>query len=254
MKTIFACVACILTIGAAAQSTVNRSYPVKAGQQIEISFDFPNVKVSTWDRNEVSIVAHVSINEGENDNAFELEDKSTNAMVNIKSRIQNIDKLPHRYTVTGRDGKKTIFKTKEDYKTFRNENKIDYSTISEGPEIDISIEIKVPANTPTYIKSEFGRIEAVFDNNFLKVPLTLVSTFGRVDVSVPAAVKANVNMKTSHGEILASKGLAIDIERVLAKDDLISFNNKDIKGKLNGGGTELSLRSDFGKIYLRKTN
>jgi hypothetical protein len=88
MKTIFVWVACVLTIGATAQSTVNKSYPVKPGQQIEISFDFPNVKVSTWDRNEVSIVAHVSINEGENDSAFELEDKSTDAMVNIKSRIK----------------------------------------------------------------------------------------------------------------------------------------------------------------------
>ncbi|MES2373077.1 MAG: hypothetical protein V4557_10900 [Bacteroidota bacterium] len=254
MKTLLIFLCCIITAGINAQSTVNKSYPVKAGQKIEISFDFPNVKVSTWDRNEVSIVAHVSINDGENDSAFELEDKSTDAMVNIKSRIRNIDKLPHRYTITGRDGKKTIFRTKEDYKAFRSANTIDYSTISEGPDMDISIEIKVPANTPTYIKSEYGRIDAVFDDHFLKVPLTLVSTFGRVDVSVPVAVKANVNMKTSHGEILASKDLKIDIERALAKDDLLSFSNKDIKGKLNGGGTELSLQSDFGKIYLRKTN
>jgi hypothetical protein len=254
MKTIFLWVASVLTIGATAQSTVNKSYPVKPGQQIEISFDFPNVKVSTWDRNEVSIVAHVSINEGENDSAFELEDKSTDAMVNIKSRVKNMDKLPRRYTVTGHDGKKTIFRTKEDYKAFRSTNTIDYSTISDGPDMDISIEIKVPANTPTYIKSEYGRIDAVFDDNFLKVPLTLVSTYGRVDVSVPVAVKANVNMKTSYGEILASKDLKIDIERVLAKDNLFSFSNKDIKGKLNGGGTDLSLRSDYGKIYLRKTN
>jgi hypothetical protein len=254
MKTLFIFLCCIITAGANAQTVVNKSYPVKAGQQIEISFDFSNVKVSTWDRNEVSIVAHVNINEGENDSAFELEDKSTDAMVNIKSRIRNIDKLPHRYTVTGRDGKKTIFRTKEDYKTFRSDNKIDYSVISEGPDMDISIEIKVPSNIPTYIKSEYGRVDAVFDDNFLKVPLTLVSTYGRVDVSVPAAVRANLNMKTSYGEILASQGLKIDIERVLAKDDLFSFNNKDIKGKLNGGGTELSLRSDYGKIYVRKIN
>jgi hypothetical protein len=33
---------------------------------------------------------------------------------------------------------------------------------------------------------------------------------------------------------------------------MVSYNNNNVNGKLNGGGTDFTLRSDYGKIYLRK--
>jgi hypothetical protein len=71
MRTIFIWLCCIIATGAAAQTVVNKSYPVKPGQTVELEFDYPKViRVSTWDKNEVSVTAKVSINDGENDALF----------------------------------------------------------------------------------------------------------------------------------------------------------------------------------------
>ncbi len=94
------CLCCLVAISATAQTTVNRSFPVKAGQHVELVFDYPKVvRVSTWDKNEVSIIAHVSINGGDNDTAFQLEDKIVDGNLSIRNRIRNMDKLPHIYTI-----------------------------------------------------------------------------------------------------------------------------------------------------------
>ena len=60
----------VLAVG---QTPVNKSYPVTAGQKISMRFDYPEmVRVTTRDKNEISITGTVSINGGESDDAFEL--------------------------------------------------------------------------------------------------------------------------------------------------------------------------------------
>lgn len=105
---------------------------------------------------------------------------------------------------------------------------------------------------PMTIKATYGSIDATF-KDAIKGPISLISIYGHVDVSLPVATKANLSMKTSYGEILAAQDLKIDVEKN-AKDDMVSYSNNNVKGKLNGGGAELSLRSDYSKIYLRKAN
>ncbi len=106
---------------------------------------------------------------------------------------------------------------------------------------------------PMAVKATYGSIDATF-KDAIKGPISIVSIYGHVDVSLPVAVKANLSMKTSYGEILASGDLKIDVERTPGKEDMVSYSNNNVKGKMNGGGAELSLRSDYSKIYLRKAN
>jgi predicted membrane protein len=106
---------------------------------------------------------------------------------------------------------------------------------------------------PMTIKAIYGGVDATF-KDAIKGPISLVSIYGHVDVSLPVTVKANLSMKTSYGEILAAQDLKIDVERTAGKEDMVSYSNNNVKGKINGGGAELSLRSDYSKIYLRKAN
>lgn len=103
---------------------------------------------------------------------------------------------------------------------------------------------------PLTVKSIYGGVEAKFKEN-IKGPISLVSIHGFVDVALPASTKASLSMKTSYGELLAASGLNIEVEKN-AGSDMVSYSNKNVKGKLNGGGTDITLRSDYGKIYLRK--
>jgi hypothetical protein len=124
--------------------------------------------------------------------------------------------------------------------------------------IESELEVSVQYNTielenitgPVTAKTLYGGIDAKFANN-IAGPISIVSIYGHVDVEIPAATKANLRMKTSHGEILASSDLKIEMDKP-TNSEMLSYNNNDVKGKLNGGGTDFTLRSDYGKIYLRK--
>src|SRR4026208_1818021 len=74
-----------------AQTQINKSIPVSAGQSVLLHFDYPElVRVSTWDKNEVSVQGTVSINNGESDDAFELFTSSSGNTVSVRNEIKNL--------------------------------------------------------------------------------------------------------------------------------------------------------------------
>lgn len=101
---------------------------------------------------------------------------------------------------------------------------------------------------PATVKSVYGSVDAIFNQN-VKGPLSIVSIYGHVDVTLPKAIKADLKMSTSYGEIFVSPDFEIDIEK--KEGDMVRYNNDHVDGKVNGGGMNISLRSDYGKIYLR---
>jgi predicted membrane protein len=101
---------------------------------------------------------------------------------------------------------------------------------------------------PLTVKTIYGHVEAVFDAN-MKDPISIASIYGYVDVTIPTTTKANLKMSTSYGEILADPAFKIEVDR---KSDLIPISDK-ISGKLNGGGgVNMDLTCNYGKVYLRK--
>src|SRR5687767_2235808 len=137
MKTIIGIMMSLFTGVLVAQTPVNKSYPVSAGQKISFRFDYPElVKITTWDKNEISIEGVVSINGGENDDAFELTQSTSGNTIRIENEIKNMKELPHRITVT-RGGEKIVFKNKAEYRKYCDENGKNFSTTSMGVDIDV---------------------------------------------------------------------------------------------------------------------
>ncbi len=239
MKNIFMWLCCLVAFGAAAQTKVTRSYPVKQGQQIKLDFDYPKiVKVSTWDKNEVSVTAFVTINGGDNDDAFTLEQTSDNDIITIKNKIVDMDKLPHTYTIM-RDGTKTMFKTKEAFQEYKNKNgQFTYS--SNGVDMEITIEVKVPANTNTNVVAKYGIVELVDFNG----PVNVNATYGGIDATVNESKTGKLTATTSYGQILTN--LDLKITDKTEKDFFTSFTAEP------GKGPTYVFKSTYGKIYLRK--
>jgi hypothetical protein len=144
-------------------------------------------------------------------------------------------------------------------------------------EIEVSTsynKIKLENNTgPMNIKTLYGSVDASFAND-IKGPVSIVSVYGYVDVSLAAATKANVELSTSYGKLYSAEGLKIAIdkntrEKSEANNDG-SFNfsangsgvmvtgfgahrsSDSIQGKLNGGGSNLILKSTYKNVYLRE--
>ncbi len=122
--------------------------------------------------------------------------------------------------------------------------------------IESEIEISVQHNKielekimgPITVKSIYGEVNVIFGET-IKGPISIASIYGHVDVALPVTTKANLKLNTNYGEILADPDFKIDIEKT---GELVSYSN-NVKGKLNGGGTDISLISNYGKVYLRKT-
>lgn len=227
---------------AAAQTPVNKTFAVKPGQTISMHFDYPElIKITTWDKNEIEITGMVSINGGENDDAFKLDISSSGSAIKVKSEIPTLNELPHRVTIT-RDGKKMVFKNKEEYKKFTAENGKDYGNMSYGSDVDIQLVIKVPKNTDTYIKSVYGLIEV---KNFAG-PLVAEATYRGIDASVIERSTGELKAETGFGQIYSN------LEMKFSGSDFQDFHTV-VSAKL-GNGPNYSFESKYGNVYLRKAN
>lgn len=103
---------------------------------------------------------------------------------------------------------------------------------------------------PMIVKSIYGHVEADF-KGAIKNPISIVSVYGYVDVSIPSSTNANLQLDTSYGEIFVARDFKLE---VTPQENMIKYNDR-VRGKLNGGGTlNIDLSSNYGKIYLRKSN
>jgi hypothetical protein len=237
MKTFFVCICCALSLGSYAQTATTKTFATQRGQQINLNFDYPKVKVSTWDKNEVSITAHVKINDDENNDAFELESKTVGGALVITSHIKDLDKLPRRYTVI-RDGVKSVYKTKTDYREAQKTGGITVS--SEGTDIDITVEVKIPVNAVTSIKSTYGIVELA---NF-NATVTVDATYGGIDATLAPANTGKIQITTNYGQMYSN----LDLKITDHKEG--SFYNSITAEP--GKGPSYKFTSTYGKIYLRK--
>jgi len=242
MKTKFILPFLLIGTGLAAQTPINKSIPVQSGQKIDMHFDYPElIRVSTWEKNEISIQGSVSINGGENDDAFELITSNTGNMVSVRNEIHNLKSLPQRITIT-RDGQKIVFKSKADYKKYADQNGKDYNMMSSGVDMDIHLEIKVPRNVETRVESVYGMVEV----REFTGPLTVEATYGGVDAALAERSTGELIAETNYGHIYTNLELKFSSDNVQEKDFHTFVSAKP------GSGPRYSFESKYGNVYLRK--
>jgi hypothetical protein len=225
-----------------AQTRVNRSVAVQAGQSIQMHFDYPKlIRVTTWDKNEVSILGDVSINGGENDDAFVLENTVSGKVIKISSEIKDIKNLPQRITIT-RDGQKIMFSDKESFNKYKAEHGGGYNSMSWGPHIEIELEIKVPRNTQTHITSVYGMVEV---KDFTG-PLAVEATYGGVDAALAERSVGELTAETNYGQIYSNLDTRFGGEQVTNKDFYTLVKARP------GSGPKYNFESTYGNVYLRK--
>lgn len=241
MKTFLTILCCTLLYAIQAQEIITKTYQVLPGQQLNLSFDYPKiVKLSTWNKNEVSITASVNINNGENNDAFQLIESVEGNTLTVKNKIKDMDKLPKRYTVM-KDGKKTVFTSKEAYKEFKADLQ-GAKYYAEGTDIDITIDIKVPESlAATYVKSTYGVVELVNFNGQLKAD----ATYGAIDVSVNESATGKLSATTHYGQIYSNLKL-----NIIEKEERDFYTSITITP---GKGPAYLLQSTYGNLYLRKS-
>lgn len=240
MRTIALAFACLLTMSAAAQTRIDKTITYQKGQTIQVKFDYPRlVKISTWDKNEVSITGTVSINGGENDDAFELITSSSGNNISIKNKIKNMDGLPQRVTVY-ENGNKIVFRNKAEWKKYEEEHGKS-NRVNMGIDMEIMLEIKVPRNADTFVESVYGMVEV---RDFTG-PLTVQATYGGVDASLSEKSIGEIIAETNYGNIYSN--LDIKLGDHAREEDFHTY----VSAK-PGSGPSYRFESPYGNVYLRK--
>ncbi|MBL7850437.1 MAG: hypothetical protein JNN04_06015 [Cyclobacteriaceae bacterium] len=229
---------------ALAQTPLNQSIPLKTGQRVKFTFDYPElIRISTWDKNEIAVRGTVSINNGENDDAFALDVSSNGDVVEVRGRINDMDNLPHRITVVS-DGVKTTFKDEAEWRKYRKENgKSGYDRMSRGVDLNIQLEIFVPVRVATQLVSVYGMVEVrQFDG-----PLRVEATYGGVDASLTESVTGELVAETNYGHIYSDLKLQFDASNTREENFHTLVTAKP------GKGPAYRFESAYGNVYLRRS-
>ena len=93
--------------------------------------------------------------------------------------------------------------------------------------------IRLENNTgPMNVKTVYGAIEAILSNE-IKGPISIISVYDYVDITMPASTKANIELGTNTGKLYAGKEFNIDMDK---KDNAKNMNFAIGYGSLSGSG------------------
>ncbi len=242
MRTTFLIALSLMSVCAVGQTIISKTIPVQKGQKLKMKFDYPElVKVTSWDKNEISFEGRVSINGGESDDAFRLDINTSGSEIFIRNEIHNMDAIPHRITIV-QDGEKMIFRNKAEWRKYQDEHGGKHSMMNEGVEMDIQLEIKVPRNMVTYVESVYGMVEV----KGFTGPLTVEATYGGVDASLTENSMGELVAETNYGHIYSNLNIKFTGANMREEDFHTRVSVKP------GTGPRYSFESKYGNVYLRK--
>ena len=99
---------------------------------------------------------------------------------------------------------------------------------------------------PMTINTVHGKVEAIFSQVSQENAISIASAHGLIDVALPSDTKANLRLKSSHGEIYSDMNIEYN-----TSSNLHRIGSSNISGSLNGGGVDIDLRTSHSNIYLR---
>lgn len=258
---------CGVAAFAQGQTTINKSIDPGAAQKLDFVSLFADVRFESWSGSSIEISGSVSINDGKNDELYELNTYVRDGKVVIEDKLPNMDEIP-RYVTIKREGKESRILLKKNENAEKalarmypdGKGKI----ISQGSDIDIKLVVKVPGNIDLdirmtygsvyldkypanqYVDNTYGTVEAELTSGKSLPEIKLKSTYGAVDVAVSPSSSFEVDMESDYGSLYSDLPLQIDKSRSKTK----AFS-EHIIGSLNGGSNRLELRAPYGNIYLR---
>lgn len=102
-----------------------------------------------------------------------------------------------------------------------------------------------------------GEVKVTFDKVTEGAPMSFSTFNGDIDLTFPATLKATLKMKTEQGEILSGFDMTMLKSGPIQKKDTKSGTYKVVidewvKGDINGGGAEFSMKNYNGDIIIRK--
>lgn len=209
---------------------VNKSYPLGPNEQITLDNQFGEMKISTWDKNEIKV------------------DITIEAHANSDEQAQKI--LDNIFIEESKSGSGVSFltKMKNQKNNWNNNGKRDYKEM--GMKIDYVV--YMPAANPLNATNQFGPM-TIPD---LRGPVQLTSKFGSITAGKLSNVKI-INMEfgeakiesVAGGKLILKFGKA-DVRQVIGNvETRIEFCDK-VRIGVDNNSKDLNIRSSYSNLYL----
>jgi DUF4097 and DUF4098 domain-containing protein YvlB len=238
----------------------SKTYTLSGKADLRVETSDANIRVTTWDQNTIEakvITSRYKIGEG----GIRVEERQTGNSVEIdvhyphhnfnvewgQHRVDIIIQMPREGRVNLRTGDGKI-----DIAGLKGEMDLHTGDGSENLE---SVDGKLHATTgdghitahgrfdELELKTGDGHVEVRATNgSSLAAGWRLETGDGNVSLEVPGDLAADVDLHTSDGHI--------DLDMPINTEGKIRQN--EVRGKLNGGGSLLTIRTGDGSIHLRK--
>jgi len=256
---------CVLTVSLVAVLPAyadewSKTYNLSGKPELRIETSDANIRVTTWDQNSIEakvITSRYKIGEG----GIRVEERQTGDSVAIEVRYPhhnfNVEWGPHRVDIIiqmPREGRVNLRTGdgKIDIAGLKGEMDLHSGDGSENLE---AVDGKLHASTgdghitahgrfdELELKTGDGHLEVrAAGGSSLAAGWRLETGDGNVSLEVPGELAADVDLHTSDGHI--------DLDMPITTEGKIRQN--EVRGKLNGGGSLLTIRTGDGSIHLRK--
>jgi DUF4097 and DUF4098 domain-containing protein YvlB len=255
----------ILVLGLAAAMPASadewsRTYNISGKPDLRIETSDANIRVTTWDQNTIEakvITTRYKIGEGgirveehQNGDTVEIEVRFPHHNFTVdwgNHRVDVIIQMPREGRVNLRTGDGKI-----DLAGFKGDMDLHSG---DGSETLDGVDGKLRASTGDGHITAHGRFDALElktgdghvdvragTGSSLAASWRLETGDGNVSLEVPGNLAADVDLHTSDGHI--------DLDMPVTTEGKMREN--EVRGKLNGGGSSLTIRTGDGSIHLRK--
>lgn len=238
----------------------SKTYNLSGRADLRVETSDANIRVTTWDQNTIAakvITTRYKIGEG----GLRVEERQTGDSVEIdvryphhdfvigwrSARVDIIIQMPREGRVNLRtgDGKIDVAELKGDMDLHTGDGSINLDGV-DGKLHATTGDGHIQANgrfDELALKTGDGHVDVRAKNgSSLAAGWRLETGDGSVSLEVPGDLAADVDLHTSDGHI--------DLDVPVQAEGRIQRN--EIHGKLNGGGSLLTIRTGDGSIHLRK--
>ena len=238
----------------------SKTYNISGKPDLRIETSDANIRVTTWDQNTIEAKVETSrykigeggirVDEHQNGDTVEIDVRYPHHNFNIEwgnHKVDVIIQMPREGRVNLHTGDGKI-----DLAGFKGEMDLHSGDGSENLE---GVDGKLHATTGDGHITAHGRfdeLELKTGDGYIEVRATQGSTLaagwrletgdGNVSLEIPSELSADVSLHTSDGHI--------DLDMPIVTEGKIREN--EVHGKLNGGGSPLTIRTGDGSIHLRK--
>lgn len=241
------------------QGQPNQDIPLSNIKKVIIDADYADIMIVTNNSNQLNLQSKVNIHDEQLNDNLEVNYKIEGSNLYLESTIQDFNNIPRRkivydqkgnilsmHDVSGHEGR-WYDDTREGGKRVVVENKVEViHTIYVSEEVDLHVENRYgnviysgPVKHKTNLSSIYGIVEV--KPKQLEAPLSVVSTYNCVDVSIPKNLVADVRMDSQYGRFFTN--VKMQIEQ--------SNSESMLKATCNGGGPMIHMESPYNNIYLR---